>query len=241
MNASTIFFTILHKFDVNKKREDYLEWDEYFMAMAFLAAKRSKDPCTQVGACIVNSNNVIVGIGYNGMPKGCNDDQFPWSKQSQSQLENKYLYVCHAELNAVLNKNQGNLSDCTLYVGLFPCNECAKVIIQSGIKKVMYMSDKHAHKISTIASKKMFDASGVKYIQFTPKKRKIIIDFDEINWNDQSQLPTSPPLDNMSRVMRTLSLNNNRSVQFNDKESVNIGSNFTDANDAIAKKSQEQL
>ncbi|CAH1955144.1 unnamed protein product [Acanthoscelides obtectus] len=154
--------------DRNSKRTDFLEWQEYFMAVAFLAAKRSKDPCTQVGACIVNDDNVIVGIGYNGMPKGCDDDAFSWAKKSQNRRDNKHLYevfflVCHAELNAILNKNCSDIKGCTIYVALFPCNECAKVIIQSGIKEVVYMSDKHAHKCNTIASKKMLNAANVKY------------------------------------------------------------------------------
>ncbi|KAJ8919588.1 hypothetical protein NQ315_002210 [Exocentrus adspersus] len=184
--------------EINSKRAEYIDWQEYFMATAFLAAKRSKDPCSQVGACIVNQENVIVGIGYNGMPKGCHDDEFPWAKQSSNALENKYLYVvcafsvCHAELNAILNKNSADVKNCTLYVALFPCNECAKVIIQSGIKEVVFMSDKHAHKIHTIASKRMLDAAGVKYRQFIPKNKQIVIDFTEINWNDMNQLPATP-------------------------------------------------
>ncbi|XP_072375885.1 deoxycytidylate deaminase-like [Diabrotica undecimpunctata] len=176
----------------DSKREDYLEWEEYFMATAFLAAKRSKDPCSQVGACIVNENNVVVGIGYNGMPKGCQDNNFPWGKMSEDPLLNKYMYVCHAELNAVLNKNSVDVKNCILYVGLFPCNECAKVIIQSGIKEVVYLSDKHCLKASTIASKKMFDAVGIKYRQFIPKHSKIVIDFNEINENPMTQLPETP-------------------------------------------------
>lgn len=195
------------KRNVNKKRPDYLEWTEYFMATAFLAAKRSKDPCSQVGACIVNDNNIIVGIGYNGMPKGCHDDVFPWMKESENSLENKYLYVCHAEINAILNKNSVDVRNCTLYVGLFPCNECAKVIIQSGVKEVIYMSDKHSFKVHTIASKRMFDAAGVKYRQFIPKNRQILIDFDEINWNDQSQLPGSPNLgDSITKKIKSMSI-----------------------------------
>ncbi|XP_023012609.1 deoxycytidylate deaminase [Leptinotarsa decemlineata] len=178
--------------DINAKRVDYLDWQEYFMATAFLAAKRSKDPCSQVGACIVNENNVIIGIGYNGMPKGCHDDDFPWAKESDNSLENKYLYVCHAELNAILNKNSADVKNCTLYVGLFPCNECAKVIIQSGITDIVYMSDKHSHKIHTVASKRMLDSAGIKYRQFVPKHKKIVIDFTEINWNDMNQLPQTP-------------------------------------------------
>ncbi len=122
----------------NEKREDFLSWDEYFMAMAFLAAKRSKDPATQVGAAIVNSKNRIVGVGYNGFPVGCSDDALPWGKTSASQADTKYMYVCHAEMNAVLNKNSSTVEDCRMYVALFPCNECAKIIIQSGIKEASF-------------------------------------------------------------------------------------------------------
>ncbi|XP_044002488.1 deoxycytidylate deaminase isoform X2 [Aphidius gifuensis] len=143
-----------------QKRKNYLDWDEYFMALVFLSAQRSKDPCTQVGACIVDNEKRIVAVGYNGMPRGCDDDVFPWGK-SGTKLENKHLYVCHAEVNAILNKNSHDVKNCTLYVGLFPCNECAKMIIQSGIKTVIYMSDKHAHKISTIAAKRMFEAANI--------------------------------------------------------------------------------
>ncbi|KAF2884478.1 hypothetical protein ILUMI_21695 [Ignelater luminosus] len=176
----------------SSKREDYIGWNDYFMATAFLAAKRSKDPVTQVGACIVNDDKRIVGIGYNGMPTGCNDDIFPWKKDNNNILENKHLYVCHAEMNAILNKNTSDVKNCTIYVALFPCNECAKFIIQSGIKEIIYMSDKHAHKVTTIASKKMLDAAGVRYWQYIPKSEKLVIDFTKINWNDMSQLPTSP-------------------------------------------------
>lgn len=151
------------------------------MAIAFLAAGRSKDPATQVGACIVNSEKKIVGIGYNGLPIGCSDDSFPWTKTSEIDLENKYMYVCHAEINAILNKNSFDVKGCTLYVALFPCNECAKVIIQSKIQEIVYMSDKHSEKSHTIAAKRMFDSVGMKYRQFTPKNKKIVIDFDVIN------------------------------------------------------------
>ncbi|XP_063227906.1 deoxycytidylate deaminase [Bacillus rossius redtenbacheri] len=181
-----------HIRDINTKRNDYLEWTDYFMATAFLAAKRSKDPCSQVGACIVNSEKKIVGVGYNGMPIGCSDDQFPWSKQMDSQLENKYLYVCHAEMNAILNKNIADVKNCVMYVGLFPCNECAKIIIQAGIKEVVYMSDKNSHKVETIAAKRMFDSASVKYWQYKPSMKKITIDFTEIDWNNMTQLPPSP-------------------------------------------------
>lgn len=157
-----------------------LEWEEYFMGVAMLAAQRSKDPATQVGACIVNSEKNIVAIGYNGFPQNCSDDVFPWKKTSKDPLENKYMYVCHAEVNAILNKNSIDVKGCDLYVALFPCNECAKIIIQSRIKEVVYLSDKYAEKPQTIASKKMFDAAGIRYRQFTPKHEKIVIDFSKI-------------------------------------------------------------
>ncbi|KAF5274865.1 hypothetical protein FQA39_LY07047 [Lamprigera yunnana] len=171
------------------KRLDYITWHEYFMATAFLAAKRSKDPVTQVGACIVNRDYKIVGVGYNGMPIGCSDDEFSWGKEG---LDTKHLYVCHAEMNAIVNKNVIDLKDCSMYVALFPCNECAKFIIQSGIKEVIYMSDKYYYKPKTVASKKMFDASGVKYWQYIPKNKSLTIDFSEINWNNMEQMPTTP-------------------------------------------------
>ncbi|XP_067260466.1 deoxycytidylate deaminase isoform X4 [Chanodichthys erythropterus] len=117
---------------LTKKRQDYLEWPEYFMAVAFLSAQRSKDPSSQVGACIVNQENKIVGIGYNGMPNGCDDDLLPWSRSADNKLDTKYPYVCHAELNAIMNKNSADVKGCTMYVALFPCNECAKLIIQAG-------------------------------------------------------------------------------------------------------------
>ncbi|XP_075234560.1 deoxycytidylate deaminase-like isoform X2 [Lycorma delicatula] len=171
----------------NFKRTNYLEWSDYFMAVAFLTAKRSKDPCSQVGACIVNKDKKIVGIGYNGMPIGCDDDFFPWGKNMPNKLDNKHLYVCHAEMNAILNKNSSDVKDCTIYVALFPCNECAKIIIQSGIKEVVYMSDKHSKKVTTIAAKRMFDASNVTYRKFTPEKTGIVINFTDLD--SISQLP----------------------------------------------------
>ncbi|XP_077291834.1 deoxycytidylate deaminase-like [Arctopsyche grandis] len=163
------------------KRSTYLEWTDYFMALAFLAAKRSKDPCTQVGACIISPDNKVVGMGYNGMPWGCSDDEYPWCKDADSSYDNKYAYVCHAEMNAILNKNVANVRDCTIYVALFPCNECAKLIIQSGIKEIVYLSDKHSDKPGTKASKRMLDSAKITYRQYIPKQKKIIIDFDEIN------------------------------------------------------------
>ncbi|XP_072806598.1 deoxycytidylate deaminase isoform X4 [Vicugna pacos] len=118
-----------------KKRDDYLEWPEYFMAVAFLSAQRSKDPNSQVGACIVNAENKIVGIGYNGMPNGCSDDLLPWRRTAENILDTKYPYVCHAELNAIMNKNSADVKGCSMYVALFPCNECAKLIIQAALRR----------------------------------------------------------------------------------------------------------
>lgn len=161
-------------------RTEYLEWAEYFLAVSFLSAMRSKDPATQVGACIVSPDKRIVGIGYNGMPRGCPDGELPWGKTSKDELENKYMYVCHAEMNAIMNKNSASVEGCTIYVALFPCNECAKMIIQAGIKEVIYYSDKHALKNNTIASKRLLDMAGVPYTQFVPKMKKIVIDFASV-------------------------------------------------------------
>ena len=157
------------------KRDDYLSWDEYFMGIALLSAMRSKDPSTQVGACIVNSEKRILSMGYNGMPSCCSDDVFPWDRDKQP-LDSKYLYVCHAELNAILNCATGTVRGCTVYVTLFPCNECAKAIIQSGIAEIVYMSDKYANTDSTMASKRMFDAAGVKYRQYNMSNKKLEIE-----------------------------------------------------------------
>ncbi len=143
------------------KRQDYINWDEYFMGIAILSAQRSKDNSTQVGACIVNSDKKIVAVGYNGMPTGCCDDDMPWERSAESSLDTKYPFVCHAELNAILNSNIGNLSGCTLYVTLFPCNECAKAIIQSGIKKVVYYENKYADTDGVRASQILFERCGV--------------------------------------------------------------------------------
>ncbi len=142
---------------------DYISWQEYFMGIAILSSKRSKDPSTQVGACIVDNNNKIVSMGYNGFPIGIDDSDYPWGREGEF-LDTKYPYVCHAELNAILNANT-NLSGCSVYVTLFPCNECSKAIIQSGIKEVYYLDDKYRYSDMTKASKKMFDTVGIKYIQ----------------------------------------------------------------------------
>jgi dCMP deaminase len=159
-----------------KKREDYLSWDEYFMGIALMSAHRSKDPSTQVGACIVNEKKKIVGVGYNGFPVGCSDDNLPWDREGDF-LDTKYPYVCHAELNAVLNSISAELDGCTIYAALFPCNECAKVIVQSGIKEVVYLSDKYADTDAVKASKIMFDQSGVRYRRLEPHRTTIVVDF----------------------------------------------------------------
>lgn len=159
------------------KRENYISWDEYFMGIAILSGKRSKDPGTQVGACIVNEDKKIVGVGYNGFPQGCNDDDFPWEREGEF-LETKYPYVCHAELNAILNSIK-NLKGCTLYVALFPCNECAKAIIQSGIKEIVFLSEKYSGTLTDIASKKLLDSAGVKYRKLKPTNSIITLDFNE--------------------------------------------------------------
>ena len=156
------------------KRQDYISWDEYFMGVAMLAAKRSKDPSTQVGACIVSQDNIIISTGYNGMPKGCSDDEFPWDREGE---QTKYPFVVHAELNAILNANGRDLRGSRIYVALFPCNECAKAIIQSGIKEVLYLSDKYATTPTTLASKRMLEASGVKCTQLRTGIKTLTLDF----------------------------------------------------------------
>lgn len=146
-------------------RNDYVSWDECFMAMAMLIAQRSKDPSTQVGACIVNEDHIVMGLGYNGLPRGLSDSDYPWSKKDGNFSETKYPYVVHAEMNAILNSQQ-RVRGCRMYVTLFPCNECSKAIIQSGITTLVYFSDKHAHTESTIASKKMLQDAGVHVVEF---------------------------------------------------------------------------
>eukprot|EP00128_Syssomonas_multiformis_P017229 Colp12_sorted_trinity150504_noHs@1641 len=161
-----------------KKRDDYLSWSDYFMAVAFLSAQRSKDPNSQVGACIVTPDNKIVGIGYNGMPNGCSDDDLPWSRSGDSILDTKYPFVCHAELNAIMNKNSADVKGCSMYVALFPCNECAKLIIQAGLREVIYMSDKYHEKPEFIASRRLLDMAGIKYRKYETKTKQVLIDFD---------------------------------------------------------------
>lgn len=162
--------------DICKKKENYLTWDEYFMAIAKLSAMRSKDPSTQVGACIVDKNNRILSIGYNGAPNGYSDDIFPWDREG-NELETKYPYVVHAERNAILNYrgSRKDFEGAKIYVDLFPCNECAKEIIQAGISEVIYLSDKYANTNSVIASKRLFDACGVSYHELKDIKNKEVI------------------------------------------------------------------
>ena len=159
------------------KRTDYINWDEYFMGIAMLAARRSKDPNTQVGACIVSDDNIIISTGYNGMPKGCSDDEFPWDRKGENEAATKYPYVVHAELNAILNASGRDLRGSRIYVALFPCNECAKAIIQCGIKEVMYLSDKYHDTMMNLVSKRMLDAAGVKYTQLRTNLKSITLDF----------------------------------------------------------------
>ena len=158
------------------KRTGYLSWDEYFMAVALLSGQRSKDPNTQVGACVANEQNKIVGVGYNGFPWGCSDDDLPWAREGD-WLDTKYPYVCHAELNAVLNSITLDLRRCRLYVALFPCNECTKVIIQAGIREIVYLSDKYRDTDSVRAAKLMLEKSNTLCRQFIPSRDSILLSF----------------------------------------------------------------
>lgn len=161
---------------LGNKRKDYLSWDEFFIGIAKLSAGRSKDPSTQVGACIVSKDNRILSIGYNGAPNGFDDDKFPWNREGECQNDTKYPYVCHAELNAILNYagSRKDLIGSKIYVDLFPCNECAKVIIQAGISEVVYLSDKYCGTEGNVASKLLFDSCGVTYRQIDSKNQKVI-------------------------------------------------------------------
>lgn len=154
------------------KREQYINWDEYFMGIALLSGERSKDPSSQVGACIVSQDNKILSMGYNGFPIGCSDDKVSWEREG-AFTETKYPYVCHAELNAILNYTGVSLRGSKAYVTLFPCNECAKAIIQAGIKEIIYMNDKYADTDSVKVSKKMFDMCNVKYTKYESTGKKI--------------------------------------------------------------------
>ena len=161
---------------MSEKRQDYISWDEYFMGIAKLSALRSKDPNTQVGACIVSEDNKILSMGYNGMPIGCDDDEFPWNRDSEDPYDNKYYYSTHSELNAILNYRGGSLEGAKIYVTLFPCNECAKAIIQCGIKKVIYDDNKYEDTSSVKASERMFKSAGVEVEQYSRSNEKVEID-----------------------------------------------------------------
>lgn len=154
------------------KRDDYISWDEYFMGVAKLAGMRSKDPNTQVGACIVSQDNKILSMGYNGFPLGCSDDEFPWEREGD-MLDTKYPYVTHSELNAILNFRGGSLAGAKLYVSLFPCNECAKAIIQSGIAEIIYLSDKYHDSDISVASRFLLNRAGVRFTPYTPTGREV--------------------------------------------------------------------
>ena len=159
---------------MNEKRKDYISWDEYFMGVALLSARRSKDPSTQVGACVASKENKVVTMGYNGMPVGLSDDQMPWGREGKDDLDNKYLYVCHAEFNAILNSN-APVKDCRIYVTLFPCNECAKAIIQSGIKEVIYLEDKYPDSVSIRASKRLLMMAGIIVRPYEGRKLDLLV------------------------------------------------------------------
>ena len=163
---------------MSDKRRDFISWDEYFMGVAMLAARRSKDPSTQVGACIVDDDNRILSTGYNGFPQGCSDDEYPWAREGEAN-DTKYPFVVHAELNAILNNRGKNLAGSRIYVALFPCNECAKAIIQSGIRGVIYLSDKYAGTPSVVASKRMLASAGVTVRQFITKMDFLTLHFKE--------------------------------------------------------------
>jgi dCMP deaminase len=155
------------------KKENYLKWDEYFMGIALLSAERSKDPHTSVGACIVSQDNKILSVGYNGMPRGCSDEEYPWSREAESEMDTKYLYVCHAELNAILNYTGTNMQNAKIYTTLFPCNECTKALIQAGISEVIYLSDKYSDTSSVMAAKRMMKSANVTYSKYQPADKTI--------------------------------------------------------------------
>ena len=159
------------------KRADYISWDEYFMGVALLASMRSKDPNTQVGACIVDENNRILSTGYNGFPQRCSDDEFPWDREGSDQNCTKYPFVVHAELNAILNAGGRPLAGSRIYVALFPCNECAKAIIQSGIREIVYLSDKYATTPGTLASKRMLKSAGIALRPLKTDRASLVLPF----------------------------------------------------------------
>ncbi len=157
------------------KRTDYISWDEYFMGIAWLSAGRSKDPNTQVGACIVSQDNKILSMGYNGFPKGCSDDEFPWDREGDDELQKKYAYIVHSELNAILNYRGGSLEGSRMYVTMFPCNECAKAIIQAGIKELVYDQNKYPDSAAVLASRRMLMKSGVNCMEYQRTGREVVL------------------------------------------------------------------
>lgn len=159
---------------MSEKRKDYITWDEYFMGVAVLSSKRSKDPSTKVGACVASNDNKVVTMGYNGMPVGLSDDEMPWGRVGKDELDNKYLYVCHAEFNAILN-SYAPVKGCKIYVTLFPCNECAKAIIQSGIKEVVYLNERIPEDLSTKASKRLLMMAGIIFRKYEGRKLDILV------------------------------------------------------------------
>ncbi|KRX96757.1 Deoxycytidylate deaminase, partial [Trichinella pseudospiralis] len=173
----TIFFICLMH-SANQKREDYISWTDYFMGVALLSSKRSKDPIMQEGACIVNSDNHIIGVGYNGMPAGCSDDRMPWADQASSILETKHPYICHAALNAVVNKISNSAKGCRLYTTHLPCSHCAGLLIQSGVRSVYFLKNS-LDTISAAATERLFKESGVHYEQYKTRTNKIVINFDD--------------------------------------------------------------
>ncbi|KAL3916794.1 MAG: hypothetical protein SGARI_007879 [Bacillariaceae sp.] len=163
----------------NGRRTNYLTWDDYFMSVAFLTAQRSKDPNTQVGACIVDDEHRIIGLGYNGMPRGLSDDAMPWARDSSNPpVFNKYLYVTHAEVNAIMNKGSANVKGSSIYVALFPCENCAKMIIQAGIRRVVYLSDRYHNTDGCKASRIMLKCAKVELVQYTPSQRQLTVEYD---------------------------------------------------------------
>ena len=158
-------------------KKDFLTWEEYFMGLAIVSSLKSKDPNTKVGACLVNQQNRVISLGYNGMPNGCDDSKMPWGNSSKEFLKNKYAFVCHAELNAILNAKEKIVLNSKLYTTLFPCNECAKAIIQAGIVEVFYLTDKYAKTDAVLAAKKMFSLAKVKFSLFKTEKKEIVLKF----------------------------------------------------------------
>ena len=160
------------------KRESYIDWDDYFMSVAMLSAFRSKDPNRQVGACIVDpQSSKIVGIGYNGFPWGCNDDSLPWARDAEKWEDTKYPYVCHAEMNAILNKNSASLEGCRIYTTLFPCNECAKLIIQSRMQSVVYLADA-GDKAPFTTARRLLNLAGIDLRKMKPSVPRVVVDFE---------------------------------------------------------------